>query len=206
MRTSLPASAGLSGSVHSSTLPLPLVSSTHGAQPCALAASPVSSHTLVLTQPATGPLPDSHSVSSASYANWGWWVPKQVSMKLYFIVFGSSIDTWRPERSSGNTLAEGCSEPFLQKAGFSMPRTAAANHTRPFLSNMPLWLLARWLQIFAPPQYAEGSIGFAAAEAWKGGPNDSGALGSATGILKNVTLFGLGSRIAMLSVAYSGEP
>jgi len=72
-------------------------------------------------------------------------------MKLYFIVFGSSIDTWRPERSSGNTLAEGCSEPFLQKAGFSMPRTAAANHTRPFLSNMPLWLLARWLQIFSSP-------------------------------------------------------
>src|SRR3989442_11203337 len=50
MRTSLPASAGLSGSVHSSTLPLPLVSSTHGAQPWALAASPVSSHTLVLDE------------------------------------------------------------------------------------------------------------------------------------------------------------
>src|SRR5919201_6057209 len=66
IRVSLPASAGLSGSVHSSTLPLPLVSSTHGAQPCAFAASPVSSHTLVLTQPATGPVPDSHSVLSAS--------------------------------------------------------------------------------------------------------------------------------------------
>src|SRR5262245_28019442 len=65
-RMSLPASAGLSGSVHSSTFPLPLVSRTHGAQPCALAASPVSSHTLVLTHPATGPLPESHSVSSAS--------------------------------------------------------------------------------------------------------------------------------------------
>ena len=38
-------------------------------------------------------------------------------MKLYFIVLGSSIDTWRAERSSGNTLAEGWSEPFLQKAG-----------------------------------------------------------------------------------------
>ncbi|MGH7310697.1 MAG: hypothetical protein ACREK6_18605 [Candidatus Rokuibacteriota bacterium] len=58
----------------------------------------------------------------------------------------------RPERSSGNTLAEGWSEPFLQKAALSMLRTAAANHTRPFLSNMPLWLLARWLQIFASPQ------------------------------------------------------
>ena len=72
-----------------------------------------------------------------------WW---------YFIVLGSSIDTWRPEWSSGNTLAEGWSEPFLQKAGFSVPRTAAANHTRPFPSIMPLWLLVRWLQIFSSPQ------------------------------------------------------
>src|SRR5688572_33448221 len=127
-------------------------------------------------------------------------------MKLYFIVFGSSIVTWRPERSSGNTLAEACSEAFRQKAGFSMPRTAAANHTRPFLSNMPLWLLARWLQIFSSPQYGEGSVGLAAAEAWKGGPNDSGVLGSATGILKNVTLCVLGSRIGMSSLEYSGEP
>src|SRR6266849_8851219 len=135
---SLPASAGLSGSEYSSTLPLPLVSSTHGAQPCALAASPVSSHVLVLTQPATGPVPENQRMSSASYPNCGWCVPKHVSMRLYFIVLGSSIDAWRPERSSGNALAEGCSEPFLQKAGFSFPRTAAANHTRPFLSNMPL--------------------------------------------------------------------
>src|SRR5215831_7145014 len=127
-------------------------------------------------------------------------------MKLYFIVFGSSIDTWRPERSSGNTLADGWSEPFLQKAGLSMPRTAAANHTRPFLSNMPLWLLAFWLQIFSSPQYADACIGFADAEAWNGGPNDSGVFGSAIVIVKNVTLFVLGSRIGMLSDEYSFEP
>ena len=66
MRMSLPGSAGLSGSVNSSSLPLPLVSSTNGAQPCAFAASPVSSHTLVLIQPATGPVPENHSVLSAS--------------------------------------------------------------------------------------------------------------------------------------------
>src|SRR6185436_18652606 len=66
IRISLPGCAGCPGSVHSSTLPLPLVSSTHGAQPWALTASPVSSQTLVLTQPATGPLPESQSVSSAS--------------------------------------------------------------------------------------------------------------------------------------------
>src|SRR5262245_61355811 len=127
-------------------------------------------------------------------------------MKLYFIVLGSSIATWRPDCSSGNTLAEGCSEPFLQNAGLSMPRTAAANHTRPFLSNMPLWLLARLLQIFSSPQYAEGSIGLTVADACSGGPSDSGALGSATGILKNEILWVLGSRIGMSSLEYSVEP
>src|SRR5262245_35831134 len=126
-------------------------------------------------------------------------------MKWYFMVFGSSIDAWRPERSSGKTSAEGWFDPFLQNAGFSIPRTAAANHTRPFLSNMPLWLLARWLQIFSSPQYAEGCNGFGVAEAWKGGPNDSGAFGSATGILKNVTLCVFGSRIDMSSLEYSFE-
>ena len=38
----------------------------------------------------------------------------------------------------GNALAEGCSDPFLQKSGFSMPRTEAANHTLPLSSNMLL--------------------------------------------------------------------
>src|SRR5262249_18352460 len=127
-------------------------------------------------------------------------------MKLYFIVLGSSIATWRPDWSSGNTLAEGWSELFLQKAGLSIPRTAAANHTRPPLSNMPLWLWPRWLKIFSSPQEAEGCVGFGMAEAWKGGPNDSGAFGSATGILKNVTLCVFGSRIGISSLEYSGEP
>src|ERR1700745_1380265 len=66
IRMSLSACCGAPGWVYSSTLPLPLVSRTQGAQPCAFAASPVSSHTLVLTQPATGPLPESQSVFSAS--------------------------------------------------------------------------------------------------------------------------------------------
>ena len=44
--------------------------------------------------------------------------PKQVSTKVYFIVLGSSIVTRRCVRSSGNALADGWSEPFLQKAGF----------------------------------------------------------------------------------------
>jgi hypothetical protein len=43
------------------------------------------------------------------------------------------------------------------------------------------------------------------APAWPG-PSESGMLGSATGILKNVTLCVFGSRIGMSSLEYSGEP
>src|SRR6186997_2394427 len=66
IRLSFAGSTGWSGSTQSSRLPLPLLSSTNGDQPCAFAASPVSSSTLVFTQPATGPLPLTHSVSFAS--------------------------------------------------------------------------------------------------------------------------------------------
>src|SRR5262249_15786944 len=125
-------------------------------------------------------------------------------MKVYFMVLGSSTAACRGERSSGKTLAEGCSEPFLQKAGLSMPRTVAAIHTRPFLSNMALSLLGGVSQIFSSPQWGEGCRGLRVAGC--PGPRDSGMFGSATGILKNVTLFVFGSRIGMLSVAYSGEP
>ena len=44
---------------------------------------------------------------------------------MYFIVLGSSMASARWVSLSGNSLAEGCSEPFLQKSGFSGPRTAA---------------------------------------------------------------------------------
>src|ERR1700747_2417670 len=102
-------------------------------QPCDFAASPVSSNSLVLTQPTTPPPPplDVHSVSLASWPNCRGCVWKQVSTKGYFIVLGSRIETARCVWSSGNSLAEGCSEPFLQKSGFLGPRTAAAIHTRP---------------------------------------------------------------------------
>ena len=79
-------------------------------------------------------------------------MPKQVSIIVYFIVFGSSIAAWRPDWLIGNTLAEGWSEPALQNAGLSLPRTAAANQARPLPSIMPLWLFERWLQIFSSPQ------------------------------------------------------
>src|SRR3954453_1053068 len=65
-RASLPSCTAAPGSVYWSILPLPLVSRTKGAPPCAFTASPVSSHSLVLSQPATGPDPENHSVLSAS--------------------------------------------------------------------------------------------------------------------------------------------
>ena len=54
--------------------------------------------------------------------------------------------------SSGNSLADGWSEPFLQKSGLSGARTAAASQTRPFWSNIELWLLTLVSQIFSSPQ------------------------------------------------------
>ena len=71
---------------------------------------------------------------------------------MYCCVLGSSIERCRFERSTGKALAEGWSEPFLQKAGLFGPRTAAANHTRPLRSNMPLWLLALLVQTCSSPQ------------------------------------------------------
>src|SRR6185295_286459 len=95
IRVSLAGSVGCPGSVKSSRLPLPLESRMNGDQPTAFSELPVSSNTRVLTQPATGPVPLSHRVLSASKPNCGWCVPKQVSMNEYFCVFGSSIATWR---------------------------------------------------------------------------------------------------------------
>src|SRR5215213_2703605 len=103
-------------------------------QPCDFAASPVSSNILLLTQPSTCPPPLNQIVLLASKPNCGWCVPKQVSTKLYFLVFGSKTAASRALRSSGKSFADGCVDPALQKAGFSGPRTAAASHTRPVLS------------------------------------------------------------------------
>src|SRR6185436_2117848 len=125
-------------------------------------------------------------------------------MKVYFMVVGSSIATWRDDCCNGNAFADGCVEPCLQNAGLSRSRTVAASHTRPLESNIELWLLARVSQSFSSPQYAEGASGRTLAAC--PGPSASGMPGSATGILKVVTLPLRGSRIGMLSVEYSGEP
>src|SRR5262245_27528282 len=125
-------------------------------------------------------------------------------MKSYFIVFGSSIATWRGLFSIGKTLAYGLSEPFLHQAGLSMPRTVAAIQMRPCLSNIALWLLARVSHNTSSPQYGDSAVGFTVPAC--PGPSDTGISGTRTGILKNETLFVLGSRIGILSVEYSGEP
>ena len=71
---------------------------------------------------------------------------------MYFIVFGSNIASCRWLCVSGKSFADGWSEPSLQKAGLSRPRTEAVSHTRPFLSIIMLWLLTRVSQICRSPQ------------------------------------------------------
>src|SRR5580704_17079718 len=100
MRVSLVGSIGWPGSFQVAVrLPLPTVSTISGVQPCAFAASPVSQNSLVLIQPATASLGTgapprpvlllSQSVLLASSAKFRWWVPKQVSIVVNFLVFGS---------------------------------------------------------------------------------------------------------------------
>src|SRR5215470_1974741 len=125
MRLSLVGSTGWLGSTYSSRLPLPLVSRMSAVHPCDFTASPVSSNILVLNQPTTPEPPplEAHNVSLASLAKFRWWVVKQVSTKVYFIVFGSSIASWRWLSATGKAFAEGWSDPFLQKAGLCVSRT-----------------------------------------------------------------------------------
>src|SRR5260221_479526 len=63
--------------------------------------------------------------------------------------------TRRLVRSSGNSIAEGWLEPFLQKAGLSGTCPVAASHRRPLRSNIGLWLFALLSQMFSSPQYAD---------------------------------------------------
>src|ERR1700749_4134693 len=116
---SLPGSVGFPGSVYSPRLPSPLVSTISAVQPCDAFASPVSSNFLTLSQPTTPPPPplDVHSVLFLSKPNCRWCVVKQVSPKVYFIVFGSSIPIWRWLSESGDSLAEIRSEFLPHQSG-----------------------------------------------------------------------------------------
>ena len=79
----------------------------------------------------------------------------------------------------------------------SAPRIAAANHTRPFLSNMPLWLLALLSQIclLAPVRRGLHRLFVAALP----DPSASGCR-RAPGSVKFVAVWVFGSRIGMMSV------
>src|SRR6266542_5710997 len=128
MRWSLVASTGWLGSTSASRLPLPLVSTMSGVQPCDFPASPVSQNILVLTQPTMASsfwrLLLSHSVLLASSAKFKWCVPKHVSMKVNCLVFGSYTVTWREFCTnpvavpvSGYTFADGWPDAAPQYAG-----------------------------------------------------------------------------------------
>ncbi len=60
-------------------------------------------------------------------------------------------------RCSGNSLADGWSEPALQNAGFSGARTAEVSHSRPRSSSIGLWTLFLLVQIASSPQYGDGA-------------------------------------------------
>ncbi len=85
---------------------------------------------------------------------------KQVLISDHFSVFGSYMESWRPDTGIGATLADGWSEPCLQKAGFSSGRSFAVNHTRPFSSIMGLWIEVWLSQIGSSPQYTDGPMVF----------------------------------------------
>ena len=93
-------------------------------------------------------------------------------IKVNLPVAGSNIERWRFDSASGNTLAEGWSDPFLQKSGFAGGRTRAVIQTRPFSSIIGLWLLVCASQIGSSPQYGDGPIGASF---------EDGVLGSRTG-------------------------
>ena len=63
---------------------------------------------------------------------------KHVLMSVNLPVAGSYMDRWRLAFSSGNTFADGWSDPFLQKSGLAGGRTRVVNQTRPFSSIMGL--------------------------------------------------------------------
>ena len=118
-------------------------------------------------------------------------------MSVNFPVFGSYMESWRLERSTGKTFAEGWSDPFPQKAGFAGPRTREVNQTLPFSSNIGLCGLVWLSQIGSAPQYGDGAIGLLLVE---------GVFGSRTGTFISLAACRTGSRTGMKSVLSSVAP
>src|SRR6516164_585705 len=129
-------------------------------QPCDFCSSPVSSNILRLSQPTTplcGPPALVHSVLLASSANTRWCVGKQVLISVILPVAGSYMERCRVDCSIGVSLADGWSDPFLQKSGLANCPTREVNQTRPFSSIIGLCMLAWLSQITSSPQEAEGA-------------------------------------------------
>src|SRR5438477_109729 len=127
----------------------------NGDHPCDFCSSPVSSNILRLSQPTApfcGPPALVHKVLLASSAKIRWCVGKQVLIRVNLPVAGSYIERWRLASSSGNTLADGWSEPFLQKSGLAGGRTRAVIQTLPFSSIIGLCSLVWLSQIGSAPQ------------------------------------------------------
>src|ERR1700694_4138140 len=94
------------------------------------------------------------------------------------------MERWRfASPPSGNTFAEGCSEP-LHQSGFLLGRTREVNHTRPFSSIIGLWLRVRPSQIGFGPHQADGPNGLSF---------DEGVSGSRTGWNTSLAVFVFGS-------------
>src|SRR5713101_4341164 len=151
-------------------------------QPWDFCSSPVSSNIFRFSQPMTplaGPPALVHSVLFASSANTRWWVGKHVLISVIFPVFGSYMERWRLDCSTGNSFADGWSEPVLQKSGLAGAPTREVNQTRPCSSNIGLCILAWLSQIGPSPQYGDGSIAFCFEE---------GVFASRTGIFTWVAL------------------
>src|SRR5256885_2760326 len=112
-------------------------------------------------------------------------------MSVILPVRGSYTDRWRLDVSIGVSLADGWSEPFLQKSGFAGGRTREVNHTRPFSSNIGLCMLVWLSQMRSSPQNGDGSIGLCF---------DDGVAGSRTSIFTCVALCFTGSSTGNWSV------
>src|SRR5947199_833326 len=97
----------------------------------------------------------------------------------------------------GKTLAEGWSEPVLQKAGFGLGRTRAVYQARFFSSSITLWVSVLLSQIGSSPHHGEGPIWLV---------RDEGVAGSRTGCSTSLAVAVFGSRIGISSVESSGEP
>src|SRR6266481_2627851 len=197
MRLSCAGSTGWLGSTYASRLPLPLVSRIRGVQPCDLTSSPVSSNIFRSSQPSTpGPVTPLlvHKVLLASSAKIRWCVGKHVLIKVNLPVAGSYIDRWRLASCSGNTLADGWSDPALQTSGLAGGRIRAVIQTRPFSSIIGLCVLVWLSQIWASPQYGDGAIGLSF---------EDGVLGSRTGCFTSVAVWCTGSRTGKKSVLSS---